>query len=79
MGNMKIKYGGIESPSKDDGYYPTITIPGKAVPELADKKLGSTCKIEITGKVRSMRDDKSGMTFDFEVHDAKYVKNDKEY
>jgi len=38
MGNMLIKYNGetaIEAPmSKDSGYYPSLTISGKAVPEL---------------------------------------------
>ncbi len=79
MGNMKIKYCGIEATaSKDDGYYPSLQIPGKAVPELKDKKIGATCKIEITGKLRSMRDDKSGLSFELEVMDAKYAEKSED-
>lgn len=77
MGNMKIKYGGVEAINSNDGYFPSLTIPGKAVPELKDKKIGSVCKLEITGKIRSMRDDKSGMTFEVEVQNAKYYGDDE--
>ena len=78
MGSMKIKYnnGAIASPSKDDGYFPSITITDKAVPELKDKKMGETCKIVFTGKIKSMRDDKSGMSFEFEARDAKYYEEE---
>ena len=74
MGNMKIKYGTVEAISKkNDGYYPSLQIPGKAVPELKEKKIGSTCKIIVTGKIKSMRDEShSGLSFDIEVHDAEY-------
>lgn len=74
MGNMKIKYGMVDSVSnKNDGYYPSLTIPGKAIPELKDKKIGSTCMLMIKGKIKSMRDEShSGISYDIEVQDAKY-------
>ena len=73
MGNMKIKYNGVTAISeKNDGYYPTLTFPGKAVPDLKDKKIGSVCKFIVTGKIKSMRDEShSGLSFDVEITDAK--------
>lgn len=77
MGSMKIEYGPIKATaSKDSGYYPSITITKKAVPELSDKKMGETCKIVLTGKIRSMRDDNQGMSFEFEAREAKYYEGE---
>lgn len=77
MGSTKIKYQGeVASPSKNDGFFPSITITEKAVPELSDKKMGETCKIILTGKIKSMRDDNQGMSFEFEARDAKYYEGE---
>ena len=82
-GNMYIKYGGAEvtsSVGKDAGYYPSLTLTDKAVPELLDKKVSDTCEITIKGKIKGVSAQEGGDTrIEFEVHDARYSKEDKKH
>jgi len=75
-GNMYIKYGEAEVTSKpSDGYYPSLTLTDKAVPELMDKKVGDECSMMVKGKIKSVNAREGGdTTIELEVHDAKYGK-----
>jgi hypothetical protein len=82
-GNLFIKYGGetaIASPGKGpDGYYPSLTLSDKAVPELADKKVGDKCELCITGKIKSITANEGQDTrIEFEVNNAEYEDSGKD-
>jgi hypothetical protein len=80
-GNMFISYGkteAVNAPSSPSGYFPSLTLTDKAVPELMDKKIGDMCEVIIKGKVKGINAQEGGDTrIEFEVHNAEYGKHEK--
>jgi len=70
MGSTKIECE-KQSIAVSSGYYPSISLTEKAVPQLARKKIGDVVKITITGKIKSARADDSESRYEIEVTDAK--------
>ena len=60
----------------DKGYYPSASFTEKSVPELADKKVGDTCKMCIEVKIKSMRSDNQGTMIETEILNAGYMDED---
>lgn len=69
MGSTKIECEKMSEVSR--GYFPSISLTEKAVPQLAKKKIGDVVKITITGKIKSARADDSESRYEIEVTDAK--------
>lgn len=69
MGSTKIEC--EKMTAVGSGYYPSISLTEKAVPQLAKKKIGDVVKITITGKIKSARADDSEARYEIEVTDAK--------
>ena len=53
---------------KDKKYYPTLHI-SKVVPELNEKKIGNTCKIEVLAKIVSLSE--TGVTLEIQKMEYK--------
>lgn len=77
MKSMMIKYdnaseispGGFEK----KGYYPSMEIPGKTIPELMDKAIDDECEIRFKVKITSLRKDDRGEFAGVEIIEGEYV------
>lgn len=78
MKSLKIKYddnhaiavaGGTTCP---DGYFPSLSIPSKAIPELADKSVGDTCMLTIKVKITGINSDNNGTRVSCDVLAGEY-------
>lgn len=79
MKDMMVKYEstGMMSTPEKKGYYPTLNIPDKAIPELADRKVGDVCQLCIEVKIKRMSADNSGTQVDCEVLKGAYMEDDE--
>ena len=71
MKNLKVKYdGGMVA--NDSGYYSTLSIDEKAIPELKDKKIGGYCYLMIKAKINGMHATNKSTNYELEVHEGAY-------
>ncbi len=74
--STKIKSGPATAIGEHDGYCPSLNLPESAIPELAYKKVGSTCMICCEVKITRISSDNSGTSIGLDVIKAAYM--DKE-
>lgn len=75
MKSMMIKNEGMEAtpgPSAMKGYYPSLEISGKAIPELMDKDVGDICEIMLKVKVKRTSSDDRGDFANVDVMEGEY-------
>jgi hypothetical protein len=78
MKDMIIKHESVGITSTKKGYYPTISVTDKSIPELADKEVGDTCTLCIQVKVTGISADNSGKRITCEVVKGEYVDDQEE-
>lgn len=69
---MKIKneYGEAVAIDSSEGYYPSLTINEKAIPELKKKDVGDMCEIMIKAKIIGIRANSSNTFYELEVREG---------
>lgn len=66
--NMLIKDSPVEV-TTNEGYFPSISVPGKAI-DLSDEKIGSIIELKVKVRVKGMYSDNSGDRYEVEVRNA---------
>jgi hypothetical protein len=70
MKSAKIKHMGLMPMDEKDGYFPTLTMTDKSMPEMKDMKVGDTMMIKAKVKIKGISADNSGVQYTTEVQEV---------
>lgn len=80
MKSLKIKneydtVANVGGPS-NDGYFPSLSVSSKAIPELEDKEVGDECLLLVKVKITGINADNRGTRINLDVIEGEYDKED---